>query len=141
MNVDDRRFLDTNVLVYLFDRSSPKKQARAREIVEEYGGRDSLVISTQVLQEFYVTVTRKLAVPLALEEAEQALRGLTALAIVEVETDLVLDAAARSRKHKLSFWDALIVEAALVADCRALLTEDMQDGREFRPLRVENPFL
>jgi len=133
-----RAFLDTNVLVYLFDRDTPAKQRRAREVLETEGG--SAAVSTQVLQEFYVTVTRKLGQPLAEKDAEAAVRDLAALEVVPVDTPLVLAAIARSRADRLSLWDALVVESALRAGCRRLLTEDLQDGRLFGRLRVENPF-
>ena len=133
-----RAFLDTNVLVYLFDRDTPAKQRRAREVLETEGG--SAAVSTQVLQEFYVTVTRKLGQPLAEKDAEAAVRDLAALEVVPVDTPLVLAAIARSRGDRISLWDALVVESALHAGCRRLLTEDLQDGRLFGRIRVENPF-
>ncbi len=136
--MSDRAFLDTNVLVYLFDRDTPAKQQRAREVLEAEGG--SAAVSTQVLQEFYVTVTRKLGQPLAEKDAEAAVRDLAALEVVPVDTPLVLAAIARSRGDRISLWDALVVESALHAGCRRLLTEDLQDGRLFGRIRVENPF-
>jgi len=136
--MSDRAFVDTNVFVYLFDRDAPDKRRRARALIEEEHGR--LVLSTQVLQEFFVTVTSKLAKPLPEEEAEAAVRDMAALEVVEVEVGMVLRAIARGRLHKVSLWDALIVEAALARGCERLLTEDMQHGRQFGALRVENPF-
>lgn len=99
------------------------------------------MISTQVLQEFYVTVTRKLGKPLPKPEAEAAVRRLAALSVVDTDVDLVLAAVTSSRRHRISYWDALIVEAALRGECRRLLTEDLQHGRRFAGLTVENPFL
>ncbi len=136
--MSDKVFVDTNVFVYLFDRDAPDKQRRARTLVEEQQHR--LVLSTQVLQEFFVSVTRRLGKPLPVDEAEAAARDLAALEVVELEVDLVLRAMARVRRHPTSFWDALIVESALAAGCERLLSEDMQDGRRFGPLRIENPF-
>ena len=133
-----RAFLDTNVLVYLFDRDTPAKQQRARTVLEAEGG--SAAVSTQVLQEFYVTVTRKLGQPLTEKDAEAAVRDLAALEVVPVDAPLVLAAIGRSRGDRLSLWDALVVESAIKGDCRRLLTEDLQDGRLFGRLRVENPF-
>ena len=138
---DDRKvFVDTNVFVYLFDRSAPAKRERARRLIEAENAGRGLVISTQVLQEFHVSVTRKLEVPLSPAEAEKAARNLTALQVIGVDTGMVLDAIVRSREHKLAFWDALIVQAALAGGCSALLSEDLQHGREFGALRIENPF-
>ena len=136
--MSDRAFLDTNVLVYLFDRDTPAKQQRAREVLENEGG--SAALSTQVLQEFYVTVTRKLGQPMAERDAEAAVRDLAALEVVPVDALLVLAAIARSRGDRLSLWDALVVESAIKGGCRRLLTEDLEDGRLFGRLKVENPF-
>lgn len=133
-------FLDTNVLVYLFDAASPTKQRRAREIVEETTRAGSILLSTQVLQEFYVAVTRKLAKPLDEQTAEQAVRDLAILPIVRIDSALVLTAISRSRTERLSFWDALIVEAALAGGAKRLYSEDLQDGRSISGLRIENPF-
>jgi len=136
--MNDKRFLDTNVLVYLFDTSEPVKRQVAARLLGEHA--DRLVLSTQVLQEFYVAVTRKLGKPLPEDEAEAAVRRLAALDVVPLDTALVLDAVSLSRRHHLAFWDALIVEAALRAGCRVLISEDLQHGRRFDTLVVENPF-
>ncbi|NLV23744.1 MAG: PIN domain-containing protein, partial [Deltaproteobacteria bacterium] len=118
-------FFDTNLLVYLFDRAQPAKreQARRRFIAEVEAGR--FVTSTQVLQEFYVVVTRKLAVALRPEEAEDALRSLAELHIAPVDVALILQAAVRSRDMRVSFWDALIIETALAVGADCLLSEDL----------------
>lgn len=137
---DTRVFLDTNVLVYLFDGDAPAKQAVAREILRTDRRDAHLVVSTQVLQEFYVTVTRKLGTPLPEPEAEAAVRDLAALEVVGVDVSLICLGIARARDDRLSFWDALIVEAGRASGCRRLLTEDLQHGRLFTDLRVEDPF-
>lgn len=134
----DRVFLDTNVLVYVFDRDAPAKQRRARDLLERH--RNAIVLSTQVLQEFYVTVTRKLGRPLPEADAEATVRDLTVFDVVALDTDLVLRGIARARANRLSIWDALVIEAALTRGCTTLLSEDLQAGRRFGPLRVENPF-
>lgn len=135
-----RLFLDTNVLVYLFDHGAPKKRAAARAVLTRHGVDVDLVLSTQVLQEFYVAVTRKLAAPLPPEQAERALRNLARLPVVPASTDLVLAAVALSRRENFSFWDAMIVEAALRSGAHELLSEDMQDGRRIEGLHIRNPF-
>lgn len=136
----ERYFLDTNVLVYLFDGDAPARQTRAREIFQTYGATGQLVISTQVLQEFYVTVTRKLARPLTPEVAYRAVQNLTALPVCQVTPELVLSAIQRSLSVRLSFWDALIVQAALDSGAAALWSEDLQHGQVIDGLRIENPF-
>lgn len=136
-------FLDTNVLVYAFDETSPAKQERALRLLSgEVPGIavEDLVISTQVLQEFYVTVVRKLARPLSEEMAERAVDRFADLQVELIDEELVLEAIRRSRTDKLSLWDSLVIGAALQAGCGRLLTEDLQAGRRFGELTVENPF-
>ncbi len=136
-----RTFFDTNVLVYLFDADAPEKQARARELLEREVTEGHAVLSTQVLQEFYVAVTRKLATPLDSHTAVQALQYLAQLPVSQVDRDLILNAAQRAQRERLSFWDSLIVETALNAGACRLYSEDLQDGRVLDGLVVVNPFL
>ena len=135
-----RTFFDSNVLVYLFDTDSPAKQARARDIFGEHARSGRILLSPQVLQELYVTVTRKLARPLPPEDALAALVQFSAFPLVAVDAALILRAVLLHQKDSLSFWDALIVQAALEGHCRTLLSEDMQHGRKFGELTIENPF-
>jgi predicted nucleic acid-binding protein len=133
-------FFDTNILVYLFDGDAPDKRSRAQELLEREVAGGRAILSTQVLQEFYVAVTRKLSEPLSAEVAEQAVRDLAALPVTQVDARMVLSAIGRSRSMKFSFWDALIIEAALASGARRLLTEDLQHGQEIEGVRIENPF-
>lgn len=135
-----RWFIDTNVVVYLFDNDAPEKKRQATELFEEGRASQSLLLSTQVLQEFYVAATRKLKQPLTPDIAEQAVRELTSLPLVNVDSDIVLAAIMRSRQLGFSLWDSLIVEAALRGGADTLKTEDLQDGKVIDGLRVENPF-
>ncbi len=132
------QFVDTNVLVYLFDNDAPTKQSRARQLLENEA--EDLVLSTQVLGEFYVTVTRKLAKPLEPRVAREAVDDLCALRVRSLRAELVQAAVRRSDASQLSYWDALIVETALDAGTAVLLTEDLQHGQVFDGLRVANPF-
>jgi len=136
-----KSFLDTNVLVYLFAPDAPEKRSRARQILERTAADAELVVSVQVLQEFFVTVSKLASEPLSSEAAEEEVRRFCAFEVVRTDERLVLAGIQRSRVSKISFWDALIVEAALRAGCSTLYTEDLQagwqvDGR----LRVVNPF-
>jgi predicted nucleic acid-binding protein len=135
-----RRFFDTNVLVYMFDEGAPEKRDLARQCFRTAVSDGSFVISTQVLQEFHVAVTRKLQIPVPPETAEAALEEFSRLAVVLVDTTMNGAAARNSRLHTLSFWDALIVEAAQAAGASELLSEDLQDGRRFGSLVLTNPF-
>ena len=136
-----RVFFDTNVLVYLFDADDEDKKELASVRFEAEASAGRVLLSTQVLQEFYVSVTRKLAVPLAPETAESVVRDLSLLPIVAINTERILAAIHRSRMQRLSFWDALIIEAALAGGADRLLSEDMQHGQVIEGLRIENPFL
>jgi predicted nucleic acid-binding protein len=135
-----RAFLDTNVLVYLFDHDEPAKQQRVRQILAD-AKPDGFVLSAQVLSEFYVTVTRKLARPLPVDLAAQAVDGLGLLPVVPVDVTLVKRATQISSSAQISYWDALIAAAAVRSGCERLLTEDLNDGQEIDSVRVENPFL
>ena len=136
-----RSFFDTNVLLYLFDESVPGKKARAQEVFSEEAEAGRVVLSTQVLQEFYVNVTRKLAEPLTPEVAKAQVEDFARLPLVRVDEAMILAAIDRHRNMSLSFWDALILEAALRCGADRLLTEDLQHGQKVEGLRVENPFL
>lgn len=135
-----RAFLDTNILVYLFDEDEPDKQDRATALFEDLAEDDALVVSTQVLQEFYAVCTRTLARPLEPGDAAVALEAFTKLPVVTLTPELILSAAELHQEGSISFWDALIVQAALSAGADVLYTEDMQDGRRFGGLVVCNPF-
>ena len=134
----DPWFVDTNVLVYLFDSDSPAKKATARQLLNDNA--ENIILSTQVLGEFYVTVTRKLGKPLSADLAMEALEELRTFRIRSIHTELTLSAVRRSVSSRLSYWDALIVESALEAGANVLLTEDLQHGQTFADLRVVNPF-
>ena len=132
-------FADTNVFVYVFDDDSPRKQEAARRLLDDQA--DRVVLSTQVLGEFYVTVTRKLARPLSPRRAIEALDALCALPVRGLGANLVQSAVRRSASAQVSYWDALIIESALDAGATVLATEDLQHGQAFDRLRVVNPFL
>ena len=131
-------FFDTNVLVYVFDRAEALKQMRAQDLVTEHMGRRDMVLSTQVLQELYVTLTRKKQLG-----AADALEVVTTFAqerIVPASADLVLRGLALGQRRQLSAWDALILQAALDAGCETLFSEDFSAGARFDDLLVVNPF-
>ena len=136
----DRVFVDTNVWVYAVDADEPLKQAKARVALQPSTS-ESLVISAQVLGEFYVTVTRKLARPVAPDLAARMVERMAELPVVPIDPDRVEGAIAGSRDWQLSYWDALIVESARSAGCARLLTEDLADGATYGTVRVENPFV
>ena len=130
-------FLDTNVLVYLFDFDEPDKNAVAESIFREHPG---IRFSTQVLQEFYVTVTRKLGRPMQPKDALAAVEKFQSYPVAVISNATVTQGIRRSIDSKISFWDALIVESALAEGADILVTEDLQDGWKIGSMRVWNPF-
>jgi predicted nucleic acid-binding protein len=136
-----RTFFDTNILLYMFDDDEPEKKNRALRLFDEEVNADRAALSTQVLQEFYVNATRKIKTPLTPERAAARVRDLSKLPLVQVDSALILAAITRCHEMSFSFWDALIVEAALKARAIRLLTEDLQHGQVIDGLRVDNPFL
>ena len=131
-------FVDTNVIVYAHDRMDGAKRERARALLEELALDGSLTVSTQVLQETYNALIRKVLVDPS--KALFAVEKLAASRVVGSNADFVLDALRLSQRFQLSVWDALIVQAALAARCTTLFTEDMQAGQRFGELEIVNPF-
>jgi predicted nucleic acid-binding protein len=138
MSVD---FIDTNVLVYLFDETDAAKHAVARGLVEDALNFGSGVVSFQVVQETLNVLTRKLKVIARAEDAELFMQH-TLLPMWRVQPSTALYAAALGiqQRQGFGFYDSLIVAAALEAGCRRLLSEDLQHGQRIGKLRVENPF-
>lgn len=133
-------FVDTNVLLYAHDASETEKQPVAQALLETLWADRSGVLSTQVLQEFYVVATRKLASPLGRGEAREIVDLYRLWPVVVIEPALILSASALEDEHQLSFWDALILEAARVGGADRLVTEDLGPGRIIAGVRIENPF-
>ena len=138
--MNGKTFLDSNVLVYSVDHSPAEKAKRARAIELLSTQPEDLVVSTQVLQEFYVVSTRKLEQPLSEERAAAAVRGISKLDVVGMDASLVLTAIDTSRTAQLPLWDALIIEAASRAGCDRVLSEDLNAGQVIHGVRIENPF-
>ncbi len=132
-----RVFLDTNILAYDLDAGTPDKQRKAREALARAD--HEFVISTQVLLELHVVLTRKLRPSLPEPAAAEVITGLCRLPVVATDAALVQRAIALSTRHQLSVWDALIVTAAREAGCEELWTEDLSTGSELRGVRIRNP--
>jgi predicted nucleic acid-binding protein len=133
-----RSFFDTNVLVYADDKGAPAKQRRAIDLVAEHRRAGTGVVSLQVLQEYFVTVTRKLRV-----DPQIARRKVELLAEFDVASPEVADILAAIDLHRLhgfSFWDALVLQAAKQAGCTVLFSEDLQDARHIDGIHIVNPF-
>ena len=133
-----RSFFDTNILVYADDQDDVAKQHRAVELFTEHRRSRTGVVSLQVLQEYFVTVTRKLQIDA--RTARRRVQLLSKFDVVVPEVSDVLAAIDLHRLHGFSFWDALILRAAQQAGCNVLFTEDMQQSREIDGVRIVNPF-
>ena len=135
-----REFVDANVLVYAFDSSAARKQQAARQLLERLWENSGGCLSIQVLQEFFVTVTRKVAKPLSVAEATARIREFSAWRVFAPTPGDVLDAIGLHTQAKIGFWDAMIVLAAAESGCDVLWTEDLNDGQLLRGVRIRNPF-
>jgi len=133
-------FVDTNVLVYAHDADAGAKHLRAKEVLDELWDSGNGVISTQVLQELCLNVRRKYRRPFSLEETQILIQTYTRWEVVINDTKSILEALAFEERYKVSFWDALILQAAESAGVETLLSEDLAAGQRYSGFRVENPF-
>jgi predicted nucleic acid-binding protein len=137
----DRTFVDTNIIVYAYDRSAGLKHQKARKILVDLWKSGLGVVSTQVIQEFFVTVTRKLPKPMEPKSAKRVVSDLLMWNHVRIEGPMILDAIDLHRNHGYSFWDSLIIIAAKQAECALLLSEDLAAGHTIAGVAIKNPFM
>jgi predicted nucleic acid-binding protein len=136
-----RTFVDTNILVYAYDISAGAKHEAAKRALIHLWRTGAGVVSTQVLQELYVTLTRKIPRPLEIAEALEIIEDMTAWDVVVNDGTSILEAVRLERRAKISFWDALIVAAAVRGGAAVLVSEDLPSGRSFEGVKIENPLL
>ena len=136
----ERGFVDTNIIVYAYDRDAGRKHEIARDLMTGLWSAAGGVLSTQILQEFYVTVTRKIASPLTREAAREIIKDYLTWDVVSNDGDAVLDAIDIETGENISFWDALVIAAAKRGGAQVLLSEDLSEGRKFGDMVVRNPF-
>jgi predicted nucleic acid-binding protein len=140
--MSDRFFLDTNIFIYLFESASPPKQSKAERLILKALSSHKGVVSYQVVQEFFNVACLKFVDPFSRSDAEQFL-ATTFRPLLSIHSSNALYAAAM-RIHfdsRLSWYDSLIVGAALESDCKLLYTEDLHHGQRFGSLEIVNPFL
>ena len=135
-----KSFVDTNVLIYAEDRDAGERHEVARDLIVELWNTRAGVLSVQVLQEFFVNITKKPKKPLSASKALEIVREYLAWEVVDNSPNLLIASIELHRKAQLSFWDASIVQAAIEADCTRLYTEDLNDGQRFGKVVIENPF-
>lgn len=139
--MNERLFLDTNILVYAYDKSHPQKSQIAQSLILEGIENDSLVLSTQVLSEFFVTVTQKTQTRMTAKAAKKEIELFRVAEIAELDFETIRSAIDIHIKSRISYWDSLIIVTAQMAQCTYLMTEDLNDGQAFGTLHVKNPFL
>jgi predicted nucleic acid-binding protein len=136
-----KAFVDTNVLVYAYDRSEPAKQARALQVIDDLMALRAGVISAQVLIEFYNAVTRRIAAPLAPDVAYDRIKNLVwAWSVLDITPLIALEAARGASQHQLRIWDAQIWATARLNQIPIVLSEDFSDGTAIEGVRTLNPF-
>ena len=135
-----KTFVDTNVLVYAHDVDAGAKRVIASGVVRDLWKRREGVLSLQVLQEFYVNVTRKIAKPISRADARDLIQAYSSWTIVALDAGDLRAASEIEERSRVSFWDALIVRAALKANAEVLLTEDLHAGGQISGVEIRNPF-
>ena len=137
----DRVFVDTNVLIYAHDRDAGVKREVARQLLADLWRSGQGVISTQVLQEFYVNITRKIATPLPRATAREVVRNYGVWRVMTPGPSEVARASELEERHQVSFWDAMILLAARDGGATVLASEDLSHGQVIEGVRIVNPFL
>lgn len=136
----DKVFVDTNIIVYAYDRDAGKKYQIASKLVKDLWHSGLGVLSTQVLQEFFVTVTNKISSPLDIVKAAGIVKNLSKWNVIVNDVNILLAAIEIHEEHKFSFWDSMIIAAAIKGGAKALLSEDLSDNQEIEGLIIKNPF-
>ena len=133
-------FVDTNILIYAHDLDAGQKNKISRDIIRDLWENRSGIISTQVLQEFYVNVTRKIENPLKKSQARGVIESYLAWPVELNDVRTVLSASEIEERHMLSFWDAMIVASARKAKAEKIITEDLNHGQEIEGILIDNLF-
>lgn len=137
-----RFFLDTNIFAYTFDAKAPTKAKKAAQLIRQAADTGEGIVSYQVVQEFFNVAFRRFSQPMSVPEAEQYLITVfRPLLAVHSSPALYLEALRIAAKHRLAWYDSIIVASALEGQCETLYSEDFQHGRKIEGLRVENPFV
>ncbi len=139
ISMTDKIFIDKNILVYSLDRHDLKKREKARSILKNVKDKYTGVLSTQVMQEFYVAATKKLQADPVIVKG--ILNQLTNLEIISISPELIFSAIDCSILNRLSFWDSLILAAAASSKCKEIWTEDLNHDQVILGVRIKNPFL
>ncbi len=134
-------FVDTNILVYAYDLTAGRKHGQAQEIMERLWESGEGVLSTQVLQEFYATVTGKIPQPITPRKAREIVRDLGTWTVALLGVHEILEASELAERYRLNFWHGLILSAALKEEASILWSEDFSHGQNYNGVAARNPFL
>lgn len=139
----DKVFLDTNILVYLFDKSEKEKQTKVKKLISDLLPQTRMFVSVQVINEFINVTSKKIAAPISPAQQKEIIEFINDIFIVTpLNVDTTLSALEISQKYKLSFWDSLIISSALENKCNVLYSEDMQNGFSvYNKIKIVNPFI
>ncbi len=139
--MSDKFFVDTNILIYAYDTEAENKHLRCKNIIRELWNDDNGVISTQVMQEFYVNVTRKIPTPLSLEQTRRILAQYETWQVEVIDAPLINFASKIQERNRLSFWDSLIIATAIQGNVKILYSEDLNVGQIIEGIEIVNPML
>lgn len=137
---EGKMFIDTNILVYAYDASAGEKHKKALEIMENLWDSGNGIISSQVLQEFFVNVTKKISKPLNVIATKEIVKDLLKWKTVIINGEIILEAIDIHIQQKLSFWDSMIIVSAIGGGADTILSEDLSDKQVIRGITIKNPF-
>lgn len=136
----DKVFVDTNVLVYAYDLDAGHKHQLALEIMKDLWRSGCGLLSTQTIQEFFVTITKKISAPVDVSFARETIKRLSKWDTVIINVDTIIEATELQERYKYSFWDSLVVAAALAGGAKTILSEDLSDKQTINGVEIRNPF-
>ena len=140
-NETEKYFIDSNVLVYAYNRAEPQKQRVATGLIASLLENRNAVVSVQVLGEFFRVVTRRIPNPLSVEQATSVIDDIGSLQVLNIDMAMVRRAIATHSRYGVNYWDSLIIAAAERAGCSAILSEDFNSGQSYHGILAVNPFL
>lgn len=136
----DKVFVDTNVLVYAYDKDAGEKHRVAVNIMKDLWHSGLGTLSTQILQEFFVILTKKISSPLDISVVRETIRRLSKWDVLLIDVDTIIRATELQERYRYSFWDSLIIASAVAGGAGSLLSEDFADGQTIQGIIIRNPF-
>lgn len=133
-------FVDTNVLVYAYDKDAEEKHRIAIDIMKDLWRSGLGTISTQVIQEFFVTLTKKISAPLDISIVRETIRRLSRWDVLLIDVETIISATELQERYKYSFWDSLIIASAIAGGAKTIISEDLADRQIIQGITIKNPF-